>query len=222
VDFTVDPRLADPKVLGHEIAFYTCPSDGRALTRLGGLLFPHHVAATNYVGNAGSGVQKAGYNGFFRPIHSPYPQYSGGFLSSSEMSDGLSNTAAFSEILVGDGSQHRLRTNYNTANMRNAPDELEAFAADCRSGDYAPLGEYWFRGRPWLDGNLSRTLYNHVLTPNLPSCANGTDVQRGAYTAASNHSGGVLVAFGDGHVEFVGDAVALQVWRAMASRNGTE
>ena len=38
-------------------------------------------------------------------------------------------------------------------------------------------------------------------------------------TARSRHSGGVQVAFGDGHVEFVTDTINAQVWRLLGAMN---
>ena len=42
-------------------------------------------------------------------------------------------------------------------------------------------------------------------------------------TARSYHSGGVVnVCFADGHVVAINDAIDLQTWRALGSRNGGE
>ncbi len=218
----IDPNVmvdqAGPEIRGQRIEIYICPSDGSSGT------FPH-AAPTNYAGNGGSGVQIFGYNGLFRPIESPWKKYESGPVRAAEVSDGLSNTAAFAEILVGDNSQHRLRTNWKTHTPLTAPSELEDFANACRSGAYVPgfpNGNYTRRGRVWADGNLSRTLYNHILPPNCPSCTNAGDVQHGAYTAASAHSRGVQVAYADGHVVFVSEFIDVAVWRSAGSRNGNE
>jgi prepilin-type processing-associated H-X9-DG protein len=39
---------------------------------------------------------------------------------------------------------------------------------------------------------------------------------------SSAHPGGVNVLFGDGSVHFIKDSVALNVWRALGTRNGGE
>ena len=80
------------------------------------------------------------------------------------------------------------------------------------------------RGEQWIDGHYGNTLYNHFYTPNPAGkwdCGNGSH-NKGLSTARSYHSGGVSVLFGDGSVRFVRDAVPLNVWRAMATRNGGE
>jgi len=191
---------------------HRCPSDSGA-----DVLTP---AGTNYAGNGGTGVQRYGYNGFFRYLASSGVRDSGP-IRPADVVDGLSQTAAVSEILVGDGSYDRLRTLWQLPRRLDAPSELEEFADYCRSGRWT-RGDAWFRGRPWTDGNLGATLYNHVLPPNQNSCTNGTRVQQGAYAAASDHPGGVNVLFADGHVRFVSSTVDLSTWRALGSRNGHE
>jgi prepilin-type processing-associated H-X9-DG protein len=39
---------------------------------------------------------------------------------------------------------------------------------------------------------------------------------------SSYHPGGVNLLFGDGSVKFVKDSLALNVWRALSTRNGGE
>lgn len=185
-----------------------CPSDS--------CIDGGQIRCTNYAGNGGTGVQRYGFNGLFRYLSS-LPD--SGPVYPSSVTDGLSQTAAVSEILVGDGRYKRLKTIWHLPMRLLAPDELEQFAEYCRSGNWT-LGDAWNRGRPWTNGNLGWTLYNHILTPNQNSCRNGTRVQEGAYTAASYHPGGVNVLFADGHVGFVGSSIDLQIWRAIGSRNG--
>lgn len=73
--------------------------------------------------------------------------------------------------------------------------------------------------------------YNHILGPNHPPCYNGPysrDTARYIMTCyfilppSSRHSGGVNVAFCDGHVQFVSNSVDLNLWRAWGTRNGNE
>ncbi len=186
---------------------YECPSDGYAAIR-----FTGDSVGTSYVGNYGTGVQAFGYNGFF-PI--------GPGASPAAITDGLSQTAALSEILVANLQYDRLRVVWPTVPMM-APGQLEMFAAQCAMVAPSEGGETMSHGHPWTCGDASVTLYNHILPPNRPSCRNGTRVQEGAYPPASMHPGGVNVTFGDGHLKFIVDDVDLQVWRAFGSRNGNE
>ena len=67
------------------------------------------------------------------------------------------------------------------------------------------------------------TSYNHVSTPNTPSCGGtgfGTDMTNMSMQVSPNseHPGGVNVCMGDGSVRFVLDNVDLFVWRALGTR----
>jgi prepilin-type N-terminal cleavage/methylation domain-containing protein/prepilin-type processing-associated H-X9-DG protein len=59
-------------------------------------------------------------------------------------------------------------------------------------------------------------------TPCIPAaCCTGT--QREVFTSArSFHPGGVNVAFGDAHVDFISDSVSQTYWRAISTMNGEE
>lgn len=61
--------------------------------------------------------------------------------------------------------------------------------------------------------------YDHVLTPNAPSCGNS---YWGIYSANSLHDGGVNVVFADGHSKFVSDSIESLIWTAIATRAGSE
>ena len=73
-------------------------------------------------------------------------------------------------------------------------------------------------GGMWTESGLSSTWYNHVLTPNSPSCANGNGSIDAIATAGSFHHGGCHVVFADGHVQFVANDVDSGVWSEFGSR----
>jgi prepilin-type processing-associated H-X9-DG protein/prepilin-type N-terminal cleavage/methylation domain-containing protein len=77
------------------------------------------------------------------------------------------------------------------------------------------------RGSAWMWGREHTTTVNGWHTPNsrIPDV---TGHGRGWMGARSYHPGGVNVAFADGHVQFVRDAVDPVVWRGTFSRNGGE
>jgi prepilin-type processing-associated H-X9-DG protein len=202
------------------IPLYLCPSDpSPALYRQSNGTCSH----TSYLGNAGTGVQRDGYNGIFRNILIGPPPYRSGIVRAADVIDGLSNTAAVAEVLYADGSFHRLRVNWNTPLSMTAPNELDAFADYCSSIPPDPVqfgwrGDPWPHGFWWLFGNMGFNLYNHIIPPNGPSCYNRNDVQLGAFTAASAHRGGVNVLFADGRVTFLGNSISRQIWRDYGSR----
>jgi prepilin-type processing-associated H-X9-DG protein/prepilin-type N-terminal cleavage/methylation domain-containing protein len=203
------------------IPVYVCPSDG-AVSHLGEP--PLHVATANYAGNYASAPQRNGEDGL---LGMPVGKDSG-WLKPRDVTDGLSRTAAYSEMLRADGSLHRLRTVWNLPqSMATAlPNELDAFANRCDSLPPDPSafgwrGNPWKKGVPWFNCDRGIGLYNHVLPPNRPSCLNGTSVPYGAHTVASYHPGGANVVFGDGHLEFVSETIDREVWRDIGSRDSS-
>ena len=195
------------------IPTYYCPSD-TAPVRVAG-------ARSNYAGCFGSGVLADGLNGIFviwRPDVSP-PVIP---IGSNSVMDGLSNTAAIGEFLSGtDDANAVLRVLWNTP-RQYSPTESEAFAQFCSSIPQDPVsygysGVRGLRGQ-WYDGNYCHGLYNHVLTPNQPSCLNQTNVRTGISTTTSLHPGGVNLLIADGHVRFVSNSIDQSTWRELGSR----
>lgn len=212
VDFTGSSSAAD-EISDHYIEVFHCPSDSVMPSR-----------GTNYAGNFGSGVQRYGWNGAYRNLYSGWIEYGkGGPVRPAGITDGLSNTASVSEILIATGQPDELRSIWPVPTPFVGADLLDEFASACENlqPGPAPLPDHWSRGRPWTEGNPGYTLYNHVLPPNRRSCKNET-VADGAYPAASNHAGGVHVLYCDGHVQFVSDSIERVIWRAIGSRNGGE
>ena len=212
-----------------QITFYNCPSDPAARIRDPG----DQLGATSYAGNYGTGYRWAGYDGAFQPLEPIPPQpndppgSSGGPLLLGQVIDGLSSTAAVSEVLVGNGSLDIRRGVWRTRSYYGAAGDRETFCQACSQQAYQvlpggmPSFAGWEKGRPWYEGNI-QTMYNHLLTPNGPSCMNKTAPEEGANTVGSAHTRGVNVAFLDGHLEFVGDGINLLAWRRIGSRNGQE
>jgi len=201
---------------GTAVVTYLCPSDGASAVQY----FDGEVAGTNYAGNAGGWYEVTPFNGAFRYWASGPP------LRAEEFLDGLSRTTLFAEILRANGTPARLRTNWNTP-MSFGPLEIRAFEALCRGLPKEPAAHGWVgisihRGTPWTQGNVAKTLYTHVLTPNHPSCLNGTALRSAAATSGSFHPDGINAAFADGHVELVSDTVDSVTWNELASRDGRD
>jgi prepilin-type processing-associated H-X9-DG protein len=216
-----------------------CPSDIDRLTNADG-----HV---NYVGNAGSlplFFLKSGVhpNGLFASVadnnSSGAPQESPSFRFSN-VSDGLSNTAAISErnkgIAVDTRDQVDAMTPTTTIlaispeppNLTTTPRDMQLACAvsDARNltagrtiGTGRSLGAQWYLGNPPL------TRYNHTMPPNTWTCTAGTTTNNwnGASPPSSRHSGVVNVVLLDGSVKAVKNSVSLPVWWALGSREGGE
>jgi prepilin-type processing-associated H-X9-DG protein len=219
LDLTTNAIFSNPVARGTSVPVYVCPSDGYGR-------IPHENMTANYAGNFGTGVLVHGYNGVFQPYQAELQGRPAGAVRWADVTDGLSNTAAVSEILVGAGVNDARRTRWNTATSFDDPVLIEAFKRACRDGDYRlmsngePAGDLWAWGRPWVQCGPGITWYNHVFTPNQTSCLNGTRVHEGIYTAASNHPGGVQVAYCDGHLSFVSNSIDEIAWSRQGSRRG--
>lgn len=182
---------------------FVCPSDhGQQGSR------------TNYAGNLGTGYQKFGYNGLFGPTP----------VKVSGITDGTSQTVAFSEFVLGEWMSHDpRRVAYATPILLIKPDELDLFGELCRG--FRPTQEniiIYDRGIDWVHSNLISTLYNHVNSINARTCTNLSLIPQGAWSAGSLHPGGANVVFGDGHVRFLSESISLGVWRVLGSRDGRE
>jgi len=197
------------------ITTYLCPSDPQQ-SRLDPGFGPN-----NYVANAGSGLQNGGS---YRPEDGPQA-IDGVFFDRSsvrfaEITDGLSNTAAFSETIKGTGidtvgtaPQNRLLQYGQGPSLTPVTDSFCSGSITLWSGQ---------RGREWARGSFIYSSFNHYLTPNNKAfdCLSGNVI--GRMSARSYHSGGANVLFLDGHVMFAKDSVNVSAWRAIATRNGGE
>jgi prepilin-type N-terminal cleavage/methylation domain-containing protein/prepilin-type processing-associated H-X9-DG protein len=195
------------------VAAYLCPSDAQ------GRIVPD-FGPTNYVGNAGTGSINGGS---FRTDAGPQiPEgvfFDRKAIRLAEISDGLSNTAAFSETIKGTGTTTPGATPQDPRRQfalvtASAIDPTTCASVPQWSGD---------RGREWSRGSFIMTAYNHFYTPNnaRPDCTNSG--RAAAVTAPrSFHPGGVGLLFCDGHVQFAKDSIAEPTWRAVSTRAGGE
>ena len=70
-----------------------------------------------------------------------------------------------------------------------------------------------------VNGTLGAVVFHTSALPN--NATNGQIVPTETH-AHSNHPGGVNAAFGDAHVEFYGNNVDLNLWKALSTSNGGE
>jgi len=211
VDFTQSPSSAANLAASQTLVpLFLCPSDAN-YGRVPGSMH----AGTNYVANVGSG--DIGY-GLIASGDGLFTQTPLGFR---DLLDGSSNTVAFSETLLGNG----------TGSPGPAPtdprrDVLEVPAGSdptpgaCAGGAGVYSG---MRSAKWIDGHYGNALYNHYFPPNARDwdCGNGHH-NKALSTARGGHPGGVNALWADGSVRFVADGIALAHWHAVATRGGGE
>jgi len=140
----------------------------------------------------------------------------------ADVLDGLSNTVAFAETLVGSGAPGST-LGAELAEGRLAEIMVRLMGtplSETACGDPSrPTSNV--RGAVWADGLAWASGYNHWRTPNAPvaDCCSFLGVWK---AARSRHPGGVNVLMCDGSVRFVGDSIGLSVWRGLGSRSGGE
>ncbi len=209
--FTVPPSTVHDGTRNYPAATtlvrtFVCPAD-----RTDGRVPGSAYAGTSYAACAGSGVN----SGFLTGADGVF--FLGSAVRLEDIADGTSNTAAFSERMIGEGGP-------GPGDARRVMLEIPG-GGDTTVATCQPSSGSWNteRGAKWIVGNYGNTLYNHAETPNPagPDCLNATQ-QKGRLAARSAHAGGVNVLFCDGGVRFVRDGIPAQTWRAMATRAGGE
>ena len=150
--------------------------------------------------------------------------YFGSRCSSRDVTDGLSNTAFFSEKMRGHGTPDPKTDLF----VIPAQTSLAGTFSTCMAINpltATPLTSKW--GYSWVMGENCCTQYNHVAVPNTVSCA-GTGFAGSMTNMAmqvspsSRHTGGVHVLMGDGATHFYSENIDLTVWRAVGSRASGE
>lgn len=218
-----------------KVTTFLCPSDPADFPPVYyDAIVPEIVyPGNNYLGN--SGVNPRGWwnpqvaDGLFFPEQC---------MRMSDIADGASNTAAFSEHLQGDRDQSRYTPHADYLYMQQFSSalieqrnqsEIMRFARACQDLKEAeststPLSNIL---DTWFQGNIGQGVYNHLLPPNHNSCESlelGISVLQAvvASTASSNHPGGVNVLMADGSVRFAKDGISPTTWRALGTRAGGE
>jgi prepilin-type N-terminal cleavage/methylation domain-containing protein/prepilin-type processing-associated H-X9-DG protein len=204
---------------------FLCPSDPAMQIPPGQVLPGYGWGGVNYRANEGTSVamwfgaddtagvnngKVAEPNGLF---------YSSQLIKLASVTDGTSNTAAFSEHVIGDFSNSistDISDTYRPGTYPANSDEAFAFCLATNINDLSLQG-YSNVGAPWTYGYHSTTSYWHSGPPNSRSCM--YPPSRISTTANSRHPGGVNVGLADGSVRFVKSTVNLQAWRALGTRN---
>ncbi len=213
-----DPQNA--VALMTKVSMFECPSDTDSLP-------PELGGRNNYYGNSGSNIL------FGLPAKDPADPnhdmpapnglfYRGSKVRFSQIKDGLSHTAAFSEKIRGDGNNGistEISDTYRPGTYPKTPDEAMEMCRQCDINDLSKQGVSNV-GAPWIYAYHSTTMYYHIAPPNTRSCM--FPPGRIMTTAGSRHTGGVNVVMCDSTVRFVPSDVDLELWRAWGSRRGNE
>jgi len=199
--------------VGISIGFLFCPSDRAEKVQ------PEY-GATNYLACWGrslptpSGTALFDTDGVFR---SDDP------VRFADITDGTSNTAAFSESLLPPSGSGRFTLTDKTKDVAMVSFR-SGVLSEQRCSPFGSRVSASRRGARWVDGFVLYSAYYHWQPPNsaVPDCGVVSPMRSLWVAARSRHPGGVNVALCDGSVRFVSETVDLQTWHALASRNGGE
>ncbi|SIO59531.1 prepilin-type N-terminal cleavage/methylation domain-containing protein/prepilin-type processing-associated H-X9-DG domain-containing protein [Singulisphaera sp. GP187] len=193
-----------------------CPSDGFPEAVSGRASTP--FKGTNYLMISGAGETIGGIQG--NGVGSTGVLFTNSFIRLAALTDGTSNTLAFSESLRGPGSPGSYEVAAGTSTDVKRYLNNAGSAGNCE----APIAQSAIKMGAWYAGNFEDgTMGNTALPPNTRTM--DCTFHSGAApwkSARSNHSGGVNAAFVDGHVAFVKESINLTTWHALGTRSGGE
>jgi prepilin-type N-terminal cleavage/methylation domain-containing protein/prepilin-type processing-associated H-X9-DG protein len=209
-------------VYSTKINTFLCPSDGNTPSTISG--------GTNYPNNLGiMRINGAVLDG---PADKLNQSTDGPDITFAVVTDGLSNTAIFSEFVKGKNLANAQIGNFTGYQMSIAeptgygPAQFTATSASCQSTTSLTGADDQI-GAAWIDHLVGRGGgYSHCNTPNLKQCyyngavAGNTD--HGLIGAVSNHPGGVNLTMLDGSVKFIKNSINPATWWAIATKSGGE
>jgi prepilin-type N-terminal cleavage/methylation domain-containing protein/prepilin-type processing-associated H-X9-DG protein len=226
MNFDLGPRIPPNGAIRPEnttvtrtlVAVYLCPSDPNNSN-----IFDPDQRPYDYMGNAGSGTRD---DGSTIPPDADGVIFISAIIRPATVRDGLSNTALWSESLVGNGQNLPVGSTSRDVSGQyidlgeDVPPLTRPNAANCGASSSYPLSGD--RNFGWAIGRTDGAIYNHYLRPNDPNPDCFHAHIRGWKAARSAHPGGVNLALCDGSVRFVKNSVDLNTWRAVATRAGNE
>jgi prepilin-type N-terminal cleavage/methylation domain-containing protein/prepilin-type processing-associated H-X9-DG protein len=201
------------------IKVYLCPSDPAPQP-------PNWPGQNNYYGNMGTtymcDVSEQQPSTLDPTAYADGIFYYRSGVRMTDVTDGTSNTAMFSEKLRGQSFPHP-RTDMFIMPVASSMTQAYTQCQSLNTQTATPLTSK--QGYSWVMGEMCCSTYNHVATPNATTCAStgfpgGMQNMAMVVPPSSMHTGGVNVLLTDGSVHYVNDAISLTTWRALGSRNG--
>jgi len=243
-----DPWWAgNPQSLSGRIPVFNCPSNPNQLNGgLGNFTYAANMGTSNNPPHNGTGTQSTAGEGRHNGVAS-FKTHEAGWntwgqndtnLSMASITDGTSNTVAYSEFIIQNPNfdQPVLHINGqpdpNTRKIYRAqvytwagPGNSTAATRIACLAQTGLSGRNDMRGRSFswsFVGNGS--VYSHTMMPNEKSCYSWEGDWFGSTLMAANseHPGGVMVGNADGSVKYVSDNIDNLIWWGLGTRNGNE
>lgn len=165
------------------------------------------------------------------------PAFSG--VNFSAITDGLSNTAAFGERVLGLGVNNGDQVDnlkpssmsVQTTNDIGAPGDAtpqQYYTMCLATNTSAGASGIQYVGEPasgskFYHGYANCTRYNHVTAPNSTACGDNDQTSRlASLPPSSRHPGIVNILFADGSVKAIKNTVNINAFWALGSRSGGE
>ena len=201
--------------LSVRIPVFNCPT--QPYTTFGG------AANDTYAINNGvhvNGADSGSHNGVASFVGSPN-ETSDPPVRMASVTDGTSNTAAYSEFVIdGDGTPRKFQVhNWATAGATPAATRQNCLNVPDLSGRQGQRGMAW----SWSFVGVGAP-YCHTMAPNDKACHTYSGDWSGTnlLSASSMHVGGVHVLMTDGAVRFVSENIGYTTWTAIGTRNNGE
>ena len=229
------PTAATSTAWNTVINFFLCPSDGNA----GKGNINSYKASQGTYSQINAGSSNGNTTGVFA--------YNGTCYGLRDITDGSSQTVAFSENLVGPPNNNDPTKRGSTITNVGAINPSGEFFDASQPANFAALTPALQactqafqmgggnvvnnNGQRWLLGNTGFSMFNTIVPPNSKQypwslcrrdCGGCNPDSATFMNAQSNHSGGVNVLMSDGSVKFIKDSVQQLVWMQIGTKDGND
>jgi prepilin-type N-terminal cleavage/methylation domain-containing protein/prepilin-type processing-associated H-X9-DG protein len=214
-----NPQRQNMTACMSQVNTFLCPSDGPPIDGWPG--------GNNYLSNQQTWACDLSENYPSTDAPNEVPRgifYYNSSTKPASVTDGMSNTAYFSEKIRGTGVPNPSTDMLVFTNQTSLAATLTA-CQQLSTMTAPPLTSR--QGMSWVMGEMCCTLYNHVAPPGATTCAAPNFTGNMANMAmqvppSSRHPGGANLMMGDGSVRFIKGSINVQTWQAIGTRNGGE